>query len=75
MTIPTYTSTTKTLLDSPNTSFLATPTLTPPNPNYMHCQVSITLTLTKGGVPNADGFVTWTNVVTQPLSSLTTTSI
>ena len=74
MVIPTFPSTTATLVD-PNTSHLVTPTISPANPNYMHCQVSITLTLTKGGLPNADGFVTWTDVVTLPLSSLATTNI
>ena len=59
----------------PNTSFLVTPTIVPANPNYMFCQVSITMTLTKGGLANSDGFVTFTNDVALPLSSITTNEI
>ena len=72
--IPTYPSPTALLVD-PNTDFLVTPTIVPANPAYMFCIVSITLTLTKDGLPNADGFVTWTDVVNAPLSSLTATNI
>lgn len=72
MTIPTFPSPIQNLLD-PDTSFLVTPTIT--SPKYEHCKVSIILTLTKNAVSNADGFVTWTDVVTTPLSSLKTTNI
>lgn len=72
MTIPTYANLIGFLVD-PNTSLLVTPTMT--TAGFDWCLVSIVGTVTKEGVPNADGFVTWTNVVTQPLSSLSTTKI
>ena len=62
MTIPTFPSTVATLLD-PNVSHLVTPTIVPANPNYDHCQVSITGTVTKLGLPDVTGFVTWTDIV------------
>ena len=60
MTIPTFASQTALLLDA-NTTLLVTPTVS--QPEFLSCGVSITLTLTKNGVPIADGFVTWTDVV------------
>lgn len=72
MTLPTYINLVAALVD-PNTSLLAPPTMT--TPGYGWCIVSIAMTLTKNALPNADGFVTWTNVANAPLSSITTTKI
>lgn len=62
--VPTYTSTTANLVD-PNTTWSVLPTV--PLPAYEFCEVSITMTLAKAGIPNADGFVTFTNVAVQRL--------
>ena len=45
------------------------------SPGYEWCQVNIILTLTKDSLPNSDGFVTWTDQLLAPVSTLTATEI
>jgi len=70
--VPTFASTTANLVD-PNTTWSVLPTV--PSPAYEFCEVSITMTLTKAGIPNADGFVSFTNVVVQHLYDIPGKSI
>jgi len=72
MIIPTFTSTSAYLSDL-NTSFSVAPTMS--ITGYEWCPLNIVLTLTKGGLPNADGFVTWTDRVNASVTSLATSVI
>ena len=69
MVIPTYVAMTGTLLD-PNYTAGVSPTIS--SPNYLFCQVSIQMVVTKNAVTNTDGFVFFTDITDQQLADITT---